>query len=126
MALQIAFSPEDKGAGQEVAHTETDAAGKFTFSHLELVGDNEGKEAYAISAVYPSYNGDVKVVDLTSETSGEADLTLSRLVPEKNPVTARPSSTPTITPLSPTDHQRIRRRKRTCSRPRNCSFARTM
>ncbi len=101
VALQIAFSPEDKGSGQEVAHTETDAAGKFTFSHLELIGDNEGKEAYAVSAVYPSYNGDVKVVDLTSETSGEADLTLSRLVPEKNPVTARPSSTPAITPLSP-------------------------
>ncbi len=102
VALQIAFSPEDKGGGQEVAHTETDAAGKFTFSHLELLGDNEGKEAYAVSAVYPSYNGDVKVIDLTSETSGEADLTLNRLAPEKNPVTARPSSTPAIAPLSPT------------------------
>ncbi len=102
VALQIAFNPEDKSAGQEVAHTETDAAGRFTFPHLELLGDNQGKEAYAVSAVYSGYNGDVKVIDLTSETVGEADLTLSMLRPEKNPVTAHPSATPAITPLSPT------------------------
>jgi cytochrome c-type biogenesis protein CcmH/NrfG len=102
VSLQIAFSPDDKGSAREVAHTETDATGKFTFTHLELVGENEGKEAFAVSSVYPSYNGDVKVIDLTSETSGEANLTLSKLLPERNPVTARQPSAPAIAALSPT------------------------
>ena len=101
VTLQIAFSPGDKGSGQEAAHTETDATGKFTFTHLELLGDNEGKEAFAVSAVFPGYNGDVKVVDLTSEPSGEADLFLRKLLPERNPVNSRPPSAPAVAPLSP-------------------------
>jgi Flp pilus assembly protein TadD len=88
VSLQIAFRPEQKDSGAEVARTETDAAGKFTFTHLELLGENEGKEAFAVSSVHPGYTADVKVVDLTSETSGEAELGLRRLAPERNPVTA--------------------------------------
>ncbi len=102
VSLQIAFNPDDKGSGQEAAHTETDATGKFIFTHLELLGDHQGKEAFAVSAVYPSYNGDVKVVDLTAETSGNADLMLQRLAPERNPVTSHAPAVPAITPLSPT------------------------
>jgi tetratricopeptide (TPR) repeat protein len=101
VSLQIAFSPEDKGSGEIVAHTETDEAGKFTFAHLELLGDNEGKEAYAVSAVYIGYDGDVKVVDLTAEPKADADLNLRKLMPERNAVTARPSPTPAVAPLSP-------------------------
>jgi tetratricopeptide (TPR) repeat protein len=107
VSLQIAFRPEQKDSGAEVARTETDAAGKFTFTHLELLGDNEGKEAFAVSSVHSGYNGDVKVVDLTSETSGEAELSLRRLAPERNPVTAHaPAASATAplaaSPLSPT------------------------
>jgi Flp pilus assembly protein TadD len=100
VSLQIAFRPERKDSSAEVARTETDAAGKFTFTHLELLGDNEGKEAFAVSSVHPGYNGDVKVVDLTSETSGEAELSLRRLVPEKNPVTAHAPAASASAPLS--------------------------
>jgi Tfp pilus assembly protein PilF len=102
VSLQIAFRPNERNAGDEVAHTETDAAGKFIFDHLELLGNHEGKEAFAVSAVYPSYHGDVKVLDLTSVTSGETDLFLRKLVPEKNPVVSRAPAAPAITPLSPT------------------------
>jgi Tfp pilus assembly protein PilF len=101
VSLQIAFRPDDKNAGDEVARTETDAAGKFVFAHVELLGSHEGKEAFAVSAVYPGYNGDVKVVDLTSATSGEADLFLRKLVPEKNPVVSHAPAAPAVTPLSP-------------------------
>jgi Flp pilus assembly protein TadD len=101
VSLQIAFSPEDKGSGEIVARTETDESGKFIFPHLEFLGDNEGKEAYAVSAVYFGYDGDVKVVDLTTETKADADLNLRRLTPERNPVSARPSPTPAVAALSP-------------------------
>jgi Flp pilus assembly protein TadD len=101
VSLQIAFRPEQKDSGAEVARTETDAAGKFTFTHLELLGDNEGKEAFAVSSVHPGYNGDVKVVDLTSETSGEAELSLRRLSPERNPATSRAPAAQAVAPLSP-------------------------
>jgi Tfp pilus assembly protein PilF len=100
VSLQIAFRPEQKDSGAEVARTETDVAGNFTFTHLELLGDNEGKEAFAVSSVHPGYNGDVKVVDLTSETSGEAVLSLRRLAPERNPVTAHAPAASAIAPLS--------------------------
>lgn len=100
VSLQIAFRPEQKDSGAEVARTETDVSGKFTFSHLELLGNNEGKEAFAVSSVHPGYNGDVKVVDLTSETSGEAELSLRRLAPERNPVTAHAPAASAIAPLS--------------------------
>ncbi len=100
VSLQIAFRPEQKDSGAEVARTETDAAGKFTFTHLELLGDNEGKEAFAVSSVHPGYNGDVKVVDLTTETSGEAELSLRRLAPERNPVTAHAPAASAASPLA--------------------------
>jgi len=100
VSLQIAFRPEQKDSGAEVARTETDAAGKFTFTHLELLGDHEGKEAFAVSSVHPGYNGDVKVVDLTSETSGEAELSLRRLAPERNPVTVHAPAASAASPLA--------------------------
>lgn len=73
-----------------IVQTKTDSAGKFAFEHLETLGANAGHENFAISAIYPGYDGDVKVVDLIESARGETTLELS---PEKtvNKATAAPN-----------------------------------
>jgi tetratricopeptide (TPR) repeat protein len=62
----------------EVARTATDAKGKFTFNRLEAVGQNGGREFFAVSARSPGYAMAYFVVDLTLAPRGEANLVLQK------------------------------------------------
>src|SRR5690242_12148657 len=79
VVLQMVFTGE-KDSGSQVGQTITNAEGKFAFDRLELVGKNHGRNFFAVSAIQPGFEGAIEVVDLTSETHGEANLNLRRSV----------------------------------------------
>lgn len=79
VVLQMVFTGE-KDSGSQVGQTITNAEGKFAFDRLELVGQNHGRNFFAVSAIQPGFEGAIEVVDLTSETHGKANLNLRRSV----------------------------------------------
>ncbi len=76
VALQIVLTGDPKTSGTVVAHTTTDAQGRFTFDHLENASKDHGQNFFEVSSIQPGYEGAVKVVDLTAATQGEAVLDL--------------------------------------------------
>jgi tetratricopeptide (TPR) repeat protein len=80
VTLRVAFNRELVESDQEeVAHTVTTVGGKFAFRHLENLGDNEGKELYAISAVTQGYRAAQQLADLTEVARGDVLLDLERV-----------------------------------------------
>ena len=49
----------------ELARTSTDSSGRFVLDHLESIGTNNGKQAFAVTAHYPGYKNAHAIVDLT-------------------------------------------------------------
>jgi len=76
VALQIVLTGDPKTSGTVVARTTTNAEGRFTFDHLENVGDNHGQNFFEVSSIQPGFEGGIQVVDLTQATQGEAALDL--------------------------------------------------
>jgi tetratricopeptide (TPR) repeat protein len=66
------------GAG-EIAIAQTDSSGRFTFDHLERVGQNGGRELFAVTARYRGYKRAVQIVDLSFSPRGQV---LIELQPE--------------------------------------------
>jgi cytochrome c-type biogenesis protein CcmH/NrfG len=87
-----------------IVQAKTDSIGKFVLDHLETLGANQGRENFALSAIYPGYDGDVKVVDLTESPSGETTL---ELTPERT--ANRAAAAPNSTDRFPVDREKIRK-----------------
>jgi Flp pilus assembly protein TadD len=90
----------------EVARTVTDAKGNFIFNRLEGVGQNGGREFFALSARSPGYAMAYFVVDLTLTPRGEANLilpkeTVKREASGSEPAGDSPESTPLAGPRRP-------------------------
>lgn len=66
-----------------VVRTVTDSKGRFTFSQLEVVGQNSGREFFAVSAQSAGYARAYQVVDLTLTPRGEANLVLQKEAPQQ-------------------------------------------
>ncbi len=83
VVLQIVSSQYAVPADEpEVAHTVTDAKGKFNFDNLEAVGHDSGREFFAVSAKASGYGPAFQVVDLTLVPSGETTLYLKKEAPQ--------------------------------------------
>src|SRR5579864_6715890 len=79
VTLQIVTGKYVQPSGEpEVAHTVTDAKGRFSFENLERLGKNEGREFFAVSVKEPGYSPSFQVLDLTLVASGEATLDLHK------------------------------------------------
>jgi tetratricopeptide (TPR) repeat protein len=74
--LRIVLNGNEKDENGESAEAKTDSNGRFTFSHLENLGQNHGQNLFSISATQSGFEGEVKVVDLTEDTHGEVNLDL--------------------------------------------------
>ncbi len=62
----------------EAARTLTDSKGRFVFDHLNVLGHNNGREFFAVSAHPEGYSLAYQVVDLVLELHGEATLILQK------------------------------------------------
>ncbi len=102
MSARIVFREGEEHP--EIAQAKTDSNGRFVLGHLETFGANQGRENFAVSAIYPGYDGDVKVVDLITSERGETTLDLS---PEKtvNKSTAAPNPVDRF----PVDKEKLRK-----------------
>ncbi len=123
MVLQIVSSRYAAPAHEpEVARTATDSKGNFTFHRLEAIGQNGGREFFAVSARSPGYAMAYFVVDLTLAPRGEAKLVLQKKALQKevlqkeavqsDPAGDGPASTPfagTHRPASPEAQQTLAR-----------------
>jgi cytochrome c-type biogenesis protein CcmH/NrfG len=89
VALQIVLTGDPKTSGSVVARTTTDAQGRFTFDHLENVGNHHGQSFFEVSSIQAGYEGAVQVVDLTQTTQGTALLDLR---PDFNLHSSKPAS----------------------------------
>lgn len=74
--LQIVLNGNQKSKNGESAEATTDSNGRFSFNHLESLGNNHGQNLFSISAIQPGFDGAVKVVDLTEDTHVEVTLDL--------------------------------------------------
>jgi tetratricopeptide (TPR) repeat protein len=79
VALQIVSGRFTEPSHEPViVRTVTDSKGMFTFNHLETVGQNSGREFFAVSAQSAGYGRAFQVIDLTLAARGEATLILQR------------------------------------------------
>lgn len=75
----------------EIVRTVTDSKGNFTFNRLEAVGQNGGREFFAVSAQSPGYAKAYFVVDLTLAARGEANLVLQKETLQKEILPGEPA-----------------------------------
>jgi tetratricopeptide (TPR) repeat protein len=66
----------------ELVRTITDAKGRFSFNGLETIGQNGGREFFAVSAKSPAFGLAYQVVDLTLSPREEVNLVLQKGSPQ--------------------------------------------